>query len=43
MPSDRPGIEMRRQLLALLEFHGEREARRTAIPDIGRAARRATA
>ena len=27
MPSDRPGIEMRRRLAALLAAHGEREAR----------------
>ncbi|SFK84456.1 aromatic ring-hydroxylating oxygenase subunit alpha [Falsiroseomonas stagni] len=27
MPSDKPGIEMRRRLLALLEEHGEAEAR----------------
>jgi hypothetical protein len=27
MPSDRPGIEMRRRLAALLAEHGETEAR----------------
>jgi phenylpropionate dioxygenase-like ring-hydroxylating dioxygenase large terminal subunit len=33
MPSDRPGLEMRKRLLALLHDHGEREMRRgTAAP-----------
>jgi phenylpropionate dioxygenase-like ring-hydroxylating dioxygenase large terminal subunit len=32
MPSDRPGLEMRKRLLALLQAHGEHEARRTVPP-----------
>jgi phenylpropionate dioxygenase-like ring-hydroxylating dioxygenase large terminal subunit len=33
MPSDRPGLEMRKRLAALLAAHGEREARTGAEPD----------
>jgi hypothetical protein len=33
MPSDRPGLEMRKRLLGLLHAHGEHEVRRaTAAP-----------